>query len=437
MNVFLLIIVGLPAFDVLWWIWGERRLRRARREGWRQAGWWRLGLALLAGGNLLGYGYALLGRLAKLPALPLMLLSEIYIWHLVVLPLCVVGIVSGEAAGLFAHGFQRLFRRGMRSGPVFTLAPADRRSTRSTGMGKAALAYAAADPDDPPGDPSPQPRLSRRRLLTTAAITAPPLLTALAEVHALRELGRFRLRRLEVPLVDLPAALDGLKIAHISDTHVGRFTHGRILADVVAQTNALQPDLVCFTGDLIDHALADVPEGVAMLRRLTPRYGLFACEGNHDLFEGRAEFERRVRAGGVDLLLNETRGLTIRGTRVQVLGLRWGHFGRGHGASFGEQMDELLPQRDPAAFPILLAHHPHTFDVAAPAGIPLTLSGHTHGGQVMLTRHIGAGAVLFKYVSGLYRQGDAALVVSNGVGNWLPLRVNAPAEIGLLTLRKA
>ena len=91
--------------------------------------------------------------------------------------------------------------------------------------------------------------------------------------------------------------------------------------------------------------------------------------------------------------------------------------------------------RDPEAFTILLAHHPHAFDRAAAAGIPLTLSGHTHGGQLMLTRNIGAGPLLFKYWSGLYRKGPSALAVSNGVGNWFPLRINAPAEILHLTLR--
>ncbi len=91
--------------------------------------------------------------------------------------------------------------------------------------------------------------------------------------------------------------------------------------------------------------------------------------------------------------------------------------------------------RRPDAFTIVLAHHPHAFDRAAAAGVPLTLAGHTHGGQFMLTRDIGAGSILFKYCSGLYRQGPSALVVSNGVENWFPLRINAPAEILHLTLR--
>jgi len=84
-----------------------------------------------------------------------------------------------------------------------------------------------------------------------------------------------------------------------------------------------------------------------------------------------------------------------------------------------------------------MAHHPHAFDAAADAGLPLTLSGHTHGGQLMLNEQLGFGPALFHYWSGLYTRGRSKLIVSNGVGNWFPLRVNAPAEIVHITLRQA
>jgi predicted MPP superfamily phosphohydrolase len=95
----------------------------------------------------------------------------------------------------------------------------------------------------------------------------------------------------------------------------------------------------------------------------------------------------------------------------------------------------LLARRDPGAWPLLLAHHPHAWDFAA--GIPLTLSGHTHGGQLMLTDRIGFGPLFYRYWSGLYTRRSGALVVSNGVGNWFPVRIQAPAEILHLKLRSA
>jgi len=120
---------------------------------------------------------------------------------------------------------------------------------------------------------------------------------------------------------------------------------------------------------------------------------------------------------------------------VQLLGLRWGP--RRGDAAIDASMHELLQQRQPDAFPILMAHHPHAFDPAAAAGIPLTLSGHTHGGQLMLSKNLGCGPMMFRYWSGLYEKGDNKLIVANGVGNWFPLRINAPAEIAHITLHRA
>ena len=97
----------------------------------------------------------------------------------------------------------------------------------------------------------------------------------------------------------------------------------------------------------------------------------------------------------------------------------------------------FVKQLQPGAFPILLAHHPHAFDVAAVHEIPLTFAGHTHGGQLMLSAKHGAGPVMFRYWSGLYQKLNASLIVSNGAGNWFPLRTHAPAEIIHLTLRRA
>ena len=101
------------------------------------------------------------------------------------------------------------------------------------------------------------------------------------------------------------------------------------------------------------------------------------------------------------------------------------------------QMRGLTKHRQPDAFPILLAHHPHAFDAAVKADLPLTLAGHTHGGQMMLNRQYGTGPVLFRYWSGLYTRGRSRMIVSNGVGNVFPVRINAPAEIVHITLRCA
>lgn len=166
------------------------------------------------------------------------------------------------------------------------------------------------------------------------------------------------------------------------------------------------------------------------------RYGLWMIEGNHDLlWEGR-EFERRVKAAGVPLLLDESAVAKVRGYPVQIFGLRWMDSGTGQRDRVTAlQAHNVLKQRQPEAFPILLAHHPHAFDAAVKADLPITLAGHTHGGQWMLDSQHGLGPALFRYWSGLYTRGRSQMIISNGVGNWLPIRINAPAEIVHITLR--
>lgn len=289
----------------------------------------------------------------------------------------------------------------------------------------------------------PQPAIAsnawtRRDFLRFAAVISLPLFTLSAGAIALRQLNDFRIRRFRIDIPGLPPELDGLTIAQVSDMHVGRFTSGRVLDRMVEATNALQADLVLLTGDLINDALVDLDYGLDLVRAMQARLGLFLIEGNHDLIENAVEFERRVKACGIPFLLDESAIVSVRGFPLQLLGLSWTRtHGEGRDKAIGGAVNSLLAQRQPDAFPILLAHHPHAFDTAAAAKIPLTLSGHTHGGQLMLSEQLGFGPTMFRYWSGLYRRGVSQLVVSNGVGNWFPLRVNAPAEIIHITLRQA
>jgi predicted MPP superfamily phosphohydrolase len=169
---------------------------------------------------------------------------------------------------------------------------------------------------------------------------------------------------------------------------------------------------------------------------------------------GADRFEGQVRDAGLPLLLDESKTINLPGrtTPIQMLGVAWGELKRGSdlgrigrearrmyrkhsNARTAESIQHLVARRQKDAFPILLAHHPHAFDPAAAAGLPLVLSGHTHGGQLMLTKNIGVGPMRFRYWSGIYEKPASRLFVNNGVGNWFPLRINAPPEIVRLTLR--
>src|SRR6516162_6829227 len=277
---------------------------------------------------------------------------------------------------------------------------------------------------------------SRREFLRFSAAMLPPVFTVSLTGIAMAQLNNVRVRRFVLPIADLPKELDGVTIAQVSDMHVGRFTKGEVLQKTVRLVNEMRADLVLLTGDLINDALADLDAGLELARAMEARFGLAIIEGNHDLIEKPREFETRVKASGLPFLLDESTSLSVHGFPVQLLGLRWTRVrGEGRDAAIRGEVRKLLDLRIADAFPILLAHHPHAFDHAADLDFPLTLSGHTHGGQLMATKNLGAGRAMFRYWSGLYEKPNGSkLVVSNGVGNWFPLRINAPAEIGLLTL---
>jgi uncharacterized protein len=278
----------------------------------------------------------------------------------------------------------------------------------------------------------------RREFLNFAAAMLPPIFTLSLTGIAMAQLNNVRIRRFVLPIAKLPRELDGMTIAQVSDIHVGRFTNGAVLKKTGRLVNELGADLVVLTGDLINDSLADLDTGLELARQMESRFGLVTIEGNHDLIENPPEFERRVKDSGIPFLLDESMIVHVRGFPVQLLGLRWTRvYGKDRDAAIGAAVRKLLLQRQDDAFPILLAHHPHAFDSAADAGIPLTLSGHTHGGQLMLNEQLGFGPALFRYWSGLYQRAASKLIVSNGVGNWFPLRVNAPAEIVHITLHRA
>jgi predicted MPP superfamily phosphohydrolase len=410
MWVFSIIFLTLFLGDFVWGWRAHQAFRRLPRpwNGVAGAGVWIFALLQACGIILLFFGRRLDWPFET--QFPKGLIAFIYIWHcLVLLPLALLWLlVNGAAAILW------LARRvaGLRRSEKM-LAPS------SVGAG-----------------------MSRREFVTAALSTAPAVMALGSTGYGALQWSRFRIREVTVPLADLPRALDGLTIAQVCDLHVGVFTRGAILNDIVEATNRLRPDLVMLPGDLINYSLTDLPVALDVVKRLESKCGVFLCEGNHDLFENAGEFRQQTVSAGLRLLVNETAIVPVRDVPVQVLGLRWGAnridpramSARGD-AAIVSSMQELLRLRQPGAFPILLAHHPHAFDFAD--DIPLTLSGHTHGGQLMLTKEIGFGPAMFRYWSGLYQKANRALVVSNGVGNWFPLRVQAPAEIVHLTLRRS
>jgi predicted MPP superfamily phosphohydrolase len=380
MSFFTALLLGFVLGDILWWLTAVRRLR-GRGARITATIWFAAmlgGLALIIGNRFSDANWD--------SAFPRPVLSAIFAWHLLAVPLWLIW----RAVRLVANGARRVVR-----GPVV----------------------------------EPESAVTRREFLATASTFAPAILIGGAAAVGEAQLEQFRTRRLDVPIAGLPPALEGLTIAHVSDLHIGRFTRAAVVERIVRATNDLDADLALLTGDLINFALRDLPAGMDFVRGLRAKHGVFLCEGNHDLIENGPAFRRAMLRADLPFLRGETETLTIHGSPLQIFGLPWTHGSDSHSRSVAQ----LAPLRRSDAFPILLAHHPHAFDFAQ--NFPLTLAGHTHGGQLMLNEQLGFGPVLFRYWSGVYRRDGRTLVVSNGVGNWFPIRIAAPAEILHLTLR--
>jgi predicted MPP superfamily phosphohydrolase len=422
MRMFFVILALMVVMDLAWWRCADGMLRPLRR-----ARIWRSVLAVFMKLQLLLLTWTITARWVG-PGFdqltPTLLIGAVYLWHLLALPLILVAWIALGAVTMPIR-LTRWLRRERVEHPAHHA---------SAGEVVSAAADLALEPEMAVSP-------SRRQFLGAAFVAAPPVLTAGTVGFSFLTLDHFRVRPLTLSFAELPRDLDGLTIAHVTDVHAGRFVEERQLRKIVEETNKLRADVILMTGDLINSSFADLPSSLDAVRRMDARHGVYLCEGNHDLFDGPLEFDRQVRAAGVSLLVNENDFIHPHGFPVQLLGLRWGL--RGMRRSGGDDevlavnVPELLAQRQPDAFPILLAHHPHAFDLAAKAGIPLTLSGHTHGGQLMFSGKVGFGPLMYRYWSGHYRKGNSSLIVSNGVGHWFPIRVNAPAEIVHITLRRA
>ncbi len=238
--------------------------------------------------------------------------------------------------------------------------------------------------------------------------------------------------RVEVRLRRWPRALDGFRIVQISDVHIGPLLDRRFAAEITRRVNALEPDLVAVTGDLVDGSVASLADEVAPFAGLRGRHGVFFVTGNHDHYSGASAWVRELASLGMRPLRNERVTLGEGDARFELAGVD-DHRGN-LGFDGGEDLPRALEGRDPTRPLVLLAHDPSTFKRASRAGVDLQLSGHTHGGQIWPFGYLVRLVVPF--LAGLYRRGEALLYVSRGTGFWgPPLRLGAPAEITEIALR--
>jgi predicted MPP superfamily phosphohydrolase len=286
-------------------------------------------------------------------------------------------------------------------------------------------------PDAAPGDPE------RRHFLANTMNAGLLGLTGSLAVAGYREARQLaRVREVDIPLARLPDALQGFHIVQLSDIHLGPTIKGDYLAGIVDRCNALAPDLVVITGDLVDGLTSDLMADVAPLERLHARHGSWFVTGNHEYYWGPQDWIDLLPTLGVNVLLNEHRLIEQGGARLLLAGVtdyaagRYlpGHDSDPHRARAGAAQPDVS---------LLLAHQPRSAFAGAAAGFDVQLSGHIHGGQ-FFPWNLVIGLVQ-PFGLGLHRVDDRMwLYVSAGTGYWgPPSRLGVPAEITSLRLVRA
>jgi uncharacterized protein len=297
----------------------------------------------------------------------------------------------------------------------------------------------------------------RREFFRSAAYLAGGLPFVAGAYGFFKERLSYQIRKIDIPVADLPAGLDGLRILQLSDIHAGDFMPRSEIRRAVEMGNELRADLAVVTGDFITGANDPLEDCIAELGRLRAPLGVWGCNGNHEIYAGAEERAQQLfERFGMRLLRQQNTELAWRGEKFNLIGVDY----QRERAPSGEKLPMLrgaepLVRKDIPN--VLLSHNPNSFRRAAELGIQLSLAGHTHGGQVqveIVDHSFSPARFVTNFIAGLYRlpfggnsnpavsEADnnspkhASLYVNRGLGTiGMPVRLGVPPEITLITLR--
>lgn len=307
---------------------------------------------------------------------------------------------------------------------------------------------------------------SRRYFFQAAGVIAGAVPFVTASYGFVSERFRFYVREVEIPIANLPPALDGLRVTQISDIHIGSYMPAHQVRRAIDMANELKGDLTVVTGDFISTRHDPLEECISEVSRLRATLGVWGCNGNHEIYADAEEASAQLfQRYGMKLLRLENAELSWKGSAFNLIGVDY----QRQRDTAGKRPPMLagvapLVRRDVPN--ILLSHNPNSFPKAAELGIELSLAGHTHGGQVrveILDHRWSPAEFLTPYVAGLYRrplfvapespeadltgaresivltsQAASAIYVNRGLGTiGAPVRLGVPPEITRITLRRA
>jgi predicted MPP superfamily phosphohydrolase len=295
------------------------------------------------------------------------------------------------------------------------------------------LARPKEKPDQPPAGEKVDP--NRRRLLKSAAAVFPLIAAGAAGRGLVDANTETKIELLPLTYKDLPPALEGLKILHLSDSHLGIYKSLDDLERIIERADNFKPDLVLFTGDIADN-LRLLPDALKMTASLKPRFGVYASLGNHEYYRGIDGVLKAFEKSEVPLLRHSGISVPVGETSVYIAGADDPvSMGRDHYDFHKKSLDQALDQAASGDFIILMSHRPSAFSVAADIGLDLTLAGHTHGGQIGLgDRSLWSIFAPGSYLRGHYHKGRSQIYVSSGIGHWFPFRLGCPSEAPVIQL---
>jgi hypothetical protein len=416
--VLIFVVVGAVVLGAAhYYLW-----RRLVRDATASKRWRRIGLWVFAALPILTLA-TFTGADVLPPAVATPLAWVGYVWLALLFYLLVVLAILEIPALIAKLLLRRAHRRAI---PAVTVGAPDRTDTPP------ATAASAGAPAPVPISPSPVDGsyLSRRLFLGRAvAVTAGVAAVGLVGTGVPTALGDPRVTRIQIPLARLPRGADGLRIALVSDIHLGPLNGAGRTRRIVEIINGLDADLVAVVGDLVDGSVEELGPAAAPLADLRSRHGTFFVTGNHEYFSGYEPWIQEVTRLGLRPLRNERvelpEGIDLAGVN-DVAGQRYGD---------GPDFDAALGGRDPDKAVVLLSHQPIQAYEAARHGVDLQLSGHTHGGQ-LVPFNLVVRASGQPVVSGLGEVDGMPVYVTNGAGFWgPPVRVGAPPDVTLVELR--
>jgi hypothetical protein len=287
--------------------------------------------------------------------------------------------------------------------------------------------------DSPPNNTN----LTRREFIKKGVAIFPLLTITTSSIGIFEGFSPTNFKKVNLSYKNLPESFNGLKIAQISDLHLGFFVRINDLKKITKKLDKLNLDLLLITGDFVDDYII-LDEAIELVKNVKTKYGIYASIGNHEYFRGIEPVIKAFKKAEIPLLINDNVSIEINSEKLFIGGVDDPRRLHGDINIFLENaLKQTLKKSKNESFKIIMSHRPNILPLAAKNNINLVLSGHTHGGQFGFNnRSIFESQYPKSYLWGKYAINETQLYTSSGAGHWFPFRIGCPTEVPIITLSR-